>query len=280
MRKPPITIKCECGETNELCRTASAGQCEQLPTLAGTRIRFRPRSTTACCARMRRVRLEAIGFRRSARSDLRAADRRCQRGLHLPDSGGGGRVALPLPADLATQGPPCGGTALRAGSFTPSSRMLTQRRGGPREDVSALRARGRPVLLATLEVPFDEAAAAFAVDAAVECGQPLIVDDVVEMPLGPMCVLMGYGDSRAFGGRGGAIPGPRRARTCARRRGRAAARTQPAPGRRAPRRSWPSVSPGLLVFGPDRSRLKPRVLPQGREEDPRPRRPASSGSPD
>ena len=48
-------------------------------------------------------------------------------------------------------------------------------------------------MLATLEVPFDHAAAAFAVDAAVECGNRLIVANVVAMPLGPMCVIMGYG---------------------------------------------------------------------------------------
>jgi len=71
--------------------------------------------------------------------------------------------------------------------------MLTLRRGGPREAVSHPSAHGRPVLLATLEVPYDEEAAAFAVDAAVECGERLIVVNVVEMPLGPMCLMMGYG---------------------------------------------------------------------------------------
>ena len=34
--------------------------------------------------------------------------------------------------------------------------MLTLRRNVPRQDVSLLSAGGRPVLLATLEVPFDE----------------------------------------------------------------------------------------------------------------------------
>ena len=62
--------------------------------------------------------------------------------------------------------------------------MLTLRRSGPREDVSLARGGSRPVLLATLEVPFDEEAAAFAVDSAVECGQELIVAvDRISMPL-------------------------------------------------------------------------------------------------
>jgi universal stress protein family protein len=137
--------------------------------------------------------------------------------------------------------------------------MLTLRRGGPREDVSALRAGGRPVLLATLEVPFDEAAAAFAVDAAVECGQPLVVATVVEMPLGPMCVLMNYGDLEP--------PEEDAARF------RAPAELAHMLGVEVERlrvRSPHPIdalldlvaerAPGLLVFGPDRSRLKPRVF--------------------
>ena len=43
----------------------------------------------------------------------------------------------------------------------------------------------RPVLLATLDVPFDEAAAAFGVDTAVESGAALIVVNVVERPFLP-----------------------------------------------------------------------------------------------
>jgi nucleotide-binding universal stress UspA family protein len=62
-------------------------------------------------------------------------------------------------------------------------------RVGTRTDV---RDGGRPVLLATLGVPFEPAAAAFAVDAAVESGQPLLVVNVVELPPLGMSVNMGY----------------------------------------------------------------------------------------
>jgi len=48
------------------------------------------------------------------------------------------------------------------------------------------------VLLATLGVPFDPDASAFAVDAAVEAGQALIVVNVVELPPLTMSVRMGY----------------------------------------------------------------------------------------
>ena len=53
--------------------------------------------------------------------------------------------------------------------------MPTQQRSGPSTDTSLLVAGGKPVMLATLDVPFAEQAAAFAVDTAVETGQPLIV---------------------------------------------------------------------------------------------------------
>jgi nucleotide-binding universal stress UspA family protein len=137
--------------------------------------------------------------------------------------------------------------------------MLTLRRNVPRQDVSVLSAGGRPVLLATLEVPFDDDAAAFAVDAAVECGQPLILVTVVEMPLGPMCVLMGYGDLEP--------PEEDAARF------RAPAELAHALGVEVERlrvRSPHPVdalldvvaerAPGLLVFGPDCSQLKPRLV--------------------
>jgi len=44
----------------------------------------------------------------------------------------------------------------------------------------------RPVMLVTFDVPVDSNAAEFAVDAAIESGQPLIVVNVVEMPIRPM----------------------------------------------------------------------------------------------
>ncbi len=137
--------------------------------------------------------------------------------------------------------------------------MLTLRRSGPREDVSFLPAGGRPVLLATLEVPFDEAAAAFAVDAAVECGQPLIVAAVVEMPLGPMCVLMGYGDLEPPEDEAARFRAPAEL-----------AHTLGVEVERLRVRSPHPIdallelvaerAPGLFVFGPDRSQLKPRVF--------------------
>jgi Universal stress protein family len=115
----------------------------------------------------------------------------------------------------------------------------------------------RPVLLATLEVPFAEDAAAFAVDAAVEAGQPLIVVSVVEVPLG-LCLLAGYG----------AIDPPEADAA----RLRAPAELAHGLGVEVERLriSTPHPiaallelvaerRPGLLVFGPDRGRLKPRV---------------------
>jgi hypothetical protein len=116
----------------------------------------------------------------------------------------------------------------------------------------------RPVLLATLGVPFDPDASAFAVDAAVEVGQALIVANVVELPPLAMSVKLGYDqlpdtpeDEQAF---------------------RAPAALAHSLGVRVERLRVKSPrpveallevvaerSPGVLVFGPDRSRLKRRL---------------------
>lgn len=53
-------------------------------------------------------------------------------------------------------------------------------------------AAGRPVLLATLGVPFDFAAASYAVDSAVESGQPLIVVNVTALEPLPLSLRLGY----------------------------------------------------------------------------------------
>jgi Universal stress protein family len=136
--------------------------------------------------------------------------------------------------------------------------MLTLRRSrsGPREDVTLLTGGGRPVLLATLDVPFAADATAFAVDAAVESGQPLIVVNVAEVLAAPWA-LLGYGyierdDLQDELRKPAALAQSlavrvERLRVCS-----------PHPidallelvGER---------SPGLLVFGPDRSQLKPRA---------------------
>jgi nucleotide-binding universal stress UspA family protein len=132
---------------------------------------------------------------------------------------------------------------------------LRRRRAGT--DVSAPASGGRPVMLATLEVPFDEEAAAFAVDAAVECGQPLIVATVVEIPFGPACLAMGYGDLEPTEEEAAKLRAPaelahalgvkvERLRVC------------------SPHPTDALVElvvqhrPGLLVFGPDRTRLRAR----------------------
>lgn len=136
--------------------------------------------------------------------------------------------------------------------------MQTLRRSRPCDDTSLLVAGGRPVMLATLEVPFDEEAATFAVDAAVECGNRLIIANVVVMPLGPMCVLMGYG----------ALEPPEEEAARLRAPAELAHELGVEVERLRVRSPHPvdalldlvaEKTPGLLVFGPDRSRLKPRA---------------------
>lgn len=68
---------------------------------------------------------------------------------------------------------------------------LTLRRRSSRADLSAGSA-GRPVLLATLDVPYAEEAVAFAVDSAVESANPLLLVNAAEVLLTPS-TLVGYG---------------------------------------------------------------------------------------
>jgi len=50
----------------------------------------------------------------------------------------------------------------------------------------------RPVVLATLEAPLTAEAATVAVDAAVESGEPLVVVNAVESSLAPCGLMLGY----------------------------------------------------------------------------------------
>jgi nucleotide-binding universal stress UspA family protein len=111
------------------------------------------------------------------------------------------------------------------------------------------------VLLATLDVPFAEDAAAFAVDSAVESGQPLVVVNVAEVLLGPWAML-GYGYLE------------REELQEALRRPAELARSLAVPVERLRVCSPHPVDallevaaerdPAVLVFGPDRSSLSPR----------------------
>jgi nucleotide-binding universal stress UspA family protein len=70
--------------------------------------------------------------------------------------------------------------------------LLTLRRRILREDVSAPGSGDRPVILATLDVPFSEEATVFAVDSAVESGSPLILLNVAEV-LPTTYTVLGWG---------------------------------------------------------------------------------------
>jgi Universal stress protein family len=116
----------------------------------------------------------------------------------------------------------------------------------------------RPVLLATLGVPFDPEASAFAVDAAVEAGQSLIVANVVQLPPLSMSVQLGYDqlpetpeDEAAF--RAPAALAHSLGVEVERLRIRSIRPVEAVLELAAERR------PGVLVFGPDRARIKRRL---------------------
>jgi nucleotide-binding universal stress UspA family protein len=125
-------------------------------------------------------------------------------------------------------------------------------------DSAAVRTGGgsRPVVLATLAVPFDADSYWVALDAARESGVPLIVVDAVELPLWPQSIATGHADVELEADR-----------ACIREF------VEQATGLglevehlrvRSPRPVDALLEvagerqAGLLVFGPDRSRLRPR----------------------
>src|SRR5260370_29028554 len=69
-----------------------------------------------------------------------------------------------------------------------------EQRAEPRAAGERGAATGRPVMLATLDVPFDPDAVAFALDSAVELGQRLVVANFVERPPLPLSAMLGYED--------------------------------------------------------------------------------------
>ncbi len=136
--------------------------------------------------------------------------------------------------------------------------MSTRIRPESKVPSTPVKSAGRPVLLATLDVPFEPRAWVVAVDAAVESGQPLIVANMVLLPPLPLSVMMGY-DQLDYT--------PELARAL-----REPAELAQSLGLQVERLRVKSLHPvqalvelvrerhpGLLVFGPDRTKLPPRT---------------------
>jgi nucleotide-binding universal stress UspA family protein len=136
--------------------------------------------------------------------------------------------------------------------------MATLSRPRGRARTSEPRSGDRPVLLATLGVPFQPEAAAFAVDSAVEGARPLIVVNVVELLLAPASVVLGYAHLDDSPADAAALRAPAEL-----------AQSLGVPVERLRVASPHPVdallevvaerSPGLLVFGPDRVRMRRRA---------------------
>jgi nucleotide-binding universal stress UspA family protein len=133
--------------------------------------------------------------------------------------------------------------------------MRAVRHRGPQVPVGSDRAKGRPVLLATLDVPFDPDAVAFAVDSAVELGQPLIIANFVERAPLPLSAMLGYDDLPYPPEMADALEAPAR---LARSLGVAVTRLRvksfhPIP---AMLEVLAEQGAGIFVFGPDRTRIR------------------------
>jgi nucleotide-binding universal stress UspA family protein len=132
--------------------------------------------------------------------------------------------------------------------------MPALKRAEPRAASRTGGAQGRPVMLATLDVPLDLEAVAFALDSAVELGQPLVVANFVERAPLPLSAMLGYDDLPASPEMEHSLAEP--------------ARLALSLGVHVTRLRVRSLHPipallevvaeqdvGLLVFGPDRSRM-------------------------
>jgi hypothetical protein len=115
----------------------------------------------------------------------------------------------------------------------------------------------RPVMLVTFDVPVRTDAATFAVDSAVESGQPLLLVNMVDLPIRPMTASVGY-DVVVLEDVDASLRAPaelahslavevERLRIVSPRRLKALLELV---GER---------QPGLLVFGPDASRMRRRA---------------------
>ena len=134
--------------------------------------------------------------------------------------------------------------------------MLGTRRTRTSADVPNLSG-SRPVMLVTFDVPFEPKATELAIDAAVESGQRLIIVNAAEVPLGPISLAMKYeyvGTQEVED----ALQAPaalavslavevERLRLCSPRPVEALLELVA------------ERAPGLLVVGPDRSRVKRRT---------------------
>ena len=80
----------------------------------------------------------------------------------------------------------------RGGSSARNDAPAASSSSGSSRPCAACEHAERPVLLATLEAPLTAEASTFAVDAAVESGQPLLVVNAVESSLQPCGLVLGY----------------------------------------------------------------------------------------
>jgi hypothetical protein len=137
--------------------------------------------------------------------------------------------------------------------------MLSLRRPQLGEDVFTVPAGTRPIMLATLAVRFDPLAAEFAVDAAVEGGQPLIVVNVVLLELFmPSSIMLGYDRMTERPDLVEALRAPA-ALACSLGVRVERLRVKSPHPVDALLELVAEREPGLLVFGPDRADLRPRV---------------------
>jgi nucleotide-binding universal stress UspA family protein len=131
------------------------------------------------------------------------------------------------------------------------------RRGSTIAPAAGAGSAARPVMLATFDVPFAPEAASFAVESAVESGQPLMVVNIAHVPILPISIAMGY----EYAGTDEVEASLREPAELAHSLAVAVERlrvSSPHPVD-ALLELVAERSPGLLVLGPDQSRVRGRL---------------------
>jgi len=140
--------------------------------------------------------------------------------------------------------------------------VRTLLRRSSHDDLSGISSSDGPVLLATLDVPFAGDAIAFAIDAAVENGRPLLVVNAAQVSLTP-ATLVGYGYIERDDLQAELAKPAELARSMAVRVERLRV-CSPHPVD-ALLRLVEARKPAVLVFGPDRVRLRRRAYARARK---------------
>ena len=258
MRGAPITVGCDCGRVEYVAYGAS-WECPDCHRRYNTE-QIPAEEYWGIMHEMRRYRLQVLAVSLFMGIGFAIVVATVDARRFLPLALGPDGVLVPdLYAQVATEGP---ATRPEPPALAADPGVTMNLRTAPLRSDDAIdgagSSGGRPVLLVTLGVPLLPEASAFAVDSAVEAGQALIVANVSELEPLHMSVILGYDALEELTPE--VSRSVRRPAEMARSLGLSVELLRIRTPR--PVRAMLDLArernPGLLVFGPDRTRIRRR----------------------